>query len=72
MLILWQVSSNSHTQKAFLMLHPEIIYIMAHNRKLGGLFMTLELLAFARNGSVITGCFVCSESLESSPPLCGV
>ena len=50
------------------MFHPEIIYIIAHNRKLGGLFTTLELLAFARNGSVITSCFVCSESLESFPP----
>lgn len=42
-----------------LMLHPEIIYIMSHIRKLGGLFTNLELLAFAlaRNGSVITSCF---------------
>lgn len=42
--------------KLLYMLHAEIIYIMAHIRKLGGPFTNLELLTFtlAKSGSVIT------------------
>lgn len=57
------------------MLLSEITYITGHIRKLCGLFMHLELLVLTltRNGSMITGCSVCSESLEeSSPPFCGL